>query len=66
MHENVGLQAVDYFLWALQRCYERHEDRFVQLIWPKTECVWDCDSRGDGEGTYYTKEKPLSAAMLGI
>ena len=25
-----GLQAVDYFLWALQRLYERREDRYVE------------------------------------
>jgi len=66
MDENAGLQAVDYFLWALQRCYEKHEDRFIELIWPKCENVWDCDSSGDKEGMHYTKEKPLNAAMLGI
>lgn len=67
-HENAGLQAVDYFLWSVQRCYERKEDRFVRLLWPKVDCVWDCDS-GETNGTkgmYYTKEKPLEAAGLGI
>lgn len=67
-YENAGLQAVDYFLWALQRCYERKEDRFIQLVWDKVECVWDCDCGGaeDPEGIRYTKEKPLEAARLGI
>ena len=27
--EQAGLQAVDYFVWALQRLYERHEERYV-------------------------------------
>ena len=26
-----GLEVVDYFLWALQRFYERREGRYVQL-----------------------------------
>ena len=29
-----GLQAADYFLWALQRLYERREERYVTLLWP--------------------------------
>lgn len=29
--ESAGLQAVDYLLWALQRFYERKEDRYVEL-----------------------------------
>lgn len=67
-HENAGLQVVDYFLWALQRCYERKEDRFIRLLWPKVESVWDCDcgAAADPKGIYYTKEKPLEAARLGI
>ncbi|MCX6376560.1 MAG: DUF3800 domain-containing protein [Armatimonadetes bacterium] len=67
-HENAGLQAVDYFLWALQRCYERREDRFIRLVWSKVESIWDCDCGGadDPKGIYYTKEKPLEAAKLGI
>ncbi len=50
----------------MQRCYEKREDRFIELIRPIRENVWDCDSSGDKEGVYYTKEKPLSAAVLGI
>ncbi|MBK6865977.1 MAG: DUF3800 domain-containing protein [Ideonella sp.] len=29
-----ALQAADYFLWALQRRYERGESRFLELVWP--------------------------------
>lgn len=66
--EYIGLQAVDYCLWALQRCYERGEDRFITNIWPKVGNVWDCDQHGlEDKGVHYTKEKPLSAAdVLGI
>ena len=31
-HECAGLQIVDYYLWALQRLFERAEDRFFQSI----------------------------------
>jgi len=27
-----GLQVADYFLWALQRLYERREERYVELL----------------------------------
>ncbi|MDD2710990.1 MAG: hypothetical protein PHV34_23685 [Verrucomicrobiae bacterium] len=45
-----GLQAVDYFLWALQRVFERHEDRFIQLLWPQCSLIVDMDdTREKGE-----------------
>ena len=60
-----GLQAVDYFLWALQRTFEKHEDRFLQLLWPQCSLVIDADdTREKGYGTYYTKRKPLTTAAL--
>jgi hypothetical protein len=34
-HEQLGLQAVDYYLWAVQRFYERGEERYLQFIWPQ-------------------------------
>jgi hypothetical protein len=61
----VTLQAVDYFLWALQRTFEKNEDRFLTLLWPKCSLVIDVDdTREKGYGTYYTKQKPLTAAAL--
>ena len=33
-HEFGGLQVVDYYLWALQRMYERREDRFFVTVHP--------------------------------
>jgi hypothetical protein len=32
--DHAGLQAVDYYLWALQRFYERGEARYLDFIWP--------------------------------
>lgn len=60
-----ALQAVDYFLWALQRTFEKHEDRFLRLLWPQCSLVIDADdSREKGYGRYYTKQRPLTAAAL--
>ena len=61
----VGLQAVDYFLWALQRLYERREDRFVGLLWPAFSLVHDIDDRREAAyGVYYTQKRPLTATAL--
>jgi hypothetical protein len=55
-----ALQAVDYFLWALQRRYERTEGRFLELIWQKIGLVHAVDEiERAAYGTYYTKKKPL-------
>lgn len=56
---SVCLQAADYFLWALQRFYERGEDRFLQLMWPKVSLVHAVDeTESKPYGEYYTKKKP--------
>ena len=52
---------MDYFLWALQRFYERGEDRYLNLIWPKTAVVHDMDDTRDAKcGVFYTQSKPLT------
>lgn len=56
-----GLQAVDYFLWVLQRLYEREDDRFLSLIWPKARLIMDIDDqRNKGYGEWYSTAKPLT------
>lgn len=58
--ESAGLQAVDYCLWALQRHYERGEDRYIELIWDKVVEIADLDrSAGGRKGVIYNKERPL-------
>jgi hypothetical protein len=65
MVDHAGLQAVDYFLWALQRAYERGEDRFIRLLWEKVSVVQDVDDRRLKEyGRYYTEKHPLTAEVL--
>lgn len=61
----VCLQAVDYYLWALQRFYERREERFLGLIWPQVVEIHDLDRVEEGKrGMFYTKRKPLNLAAF--
>lgn len=61
----VGLQAVDYFVWALQRLFERSEERYVDYLWRAFRLVQDIDDRREtGQGVNYTQKKPLNAAAL--
>ena len=58
-------QAVDYYLWALQRFYERREDRYLELIWPHVGEIHDWDRVAEGRrGVIYTKQKPLTLAAF--
>jgi len=52
------LQVADYCLWALQRCYEKHEARFLQAIWPRVSLVHDVDDPETGRayGTYLNRK----------
>jgi len=63
--EITGLQAVDYFLWALQRLYEKHEGRYLEYIWPQCALINDRDLEGrNGLGVYFARKKPPSLAAL--
>ena len=63
--EHAGLQAVDYFIWALQRLYERGEDRYLTYLWQAFGLVHDLDdTRETHYGVYYTQNKPLTAEAL--
>lgn len=62
-----GLQAADYYLWALQRLYERREERFLTLLWPSFSLVRDLDDTREAQyGTYYTQKRPLTLAALAV
>lgn len=63
--EHAGLQAVDYFIWALQRLYERGEDRYLAYLWRGFGFVHDIDdTRKTPHGVYYTQNNPLTAETL--
>jgi hypothetical protein len=57
--EQPCLQIADYCLWALQRCYERHEPRFLHALWQKVSLIHDVDDpHGKSYGTYLTRKGP--------
>ncbi|MEJ5259321.1 MAG: DUF3800 domain-containing protein [Anaerohalosphaeraceae bacterium] len=45
-HEHAGLQIIDYYLWALQRLYEREEDRFFRLLKSNYRLIIDLVIKG--------------------
>jgi hypothetical protein len=65
----VCLQAVDYFLWALQRFYEpqihpttgevTHQERFFNALWGQVAEIHDIHY-GPSQGTFFTKVNPLT------
>ena len=63
--EHAGLQVVDYFIWALQRLYERGEERYLTYLWKAFGLVHDIDdTRKIHHGVYYTQNHPLTAEVL--
>ncbi|HEY3332808.1 MAG TPA: DUF3800 domain-containing protein [Capsulimonadaceae bacterium] len=60
-----GLQAADYFLWTLQRFYERGEDRYMKALWPRYRMVIDTtDNDRSLAGRHYTQKRPLTLAVV--
>jgi hypothetical protein len=60
-----SLQAADYFLWALQRLYEKREARFWEFVWSKVSLVHDIDDTRNHEyGEYYSQKSPLTLEAL--
>ena len=57
-HASAGLQACDYLLWALQRFYERDEERYLQAMWPKFVRILDLDAPAPK-----TKGKPVHGGV---
>lgn len=63
--ESSGLQAVDYFLWALQRLYERREDRFFVPLARHYRLIMDLDdTRRRPYGEWYSDSNPLTLEKL--
>ena len=68
--QSAGLQACDYLLWALQRFYERGEERYLAATWPIFHRVLDLDapvalSREHGPTTApleFNEKHPLTLA----
>jgi len=60
-----GLQVADYCLWALQRLFEKEEERYLAAIWGKVSLIHDVDdNRKKDYGCYYSKRNPLTLADI--
>lgn len=58
---DAGLQVVDYYLWALQRFYERDEDRYFAAIAGQFKLIMDLDDkRAKDYGRWYSQKDPLT------
>ena len=53
------LQAIDYFLWAVQRMFTKQEDRFYKALEDQIEFVWDLYDTPKYPKNIYTKKNPL-------
>jgi hypothetical protein len=61
-----GLQAVDYYLWAIQRLYERGEDRYFAFLAPQFRLIMDFDDvrMGKRYGRWYSDADPLTREKI--
>ena len=60
-----GLQVIDYYLWALQRMFERGEDRFFHLLPPAYRLIMDLDdTRNKPYGEWYSDSNPLDIKKI--
>jgi len=58
---DVGLQIIDYYLWALQRLIERDEDRYFAAVADQFSLIMDLnDQRIKKYGRWYTAKDPLT------
>jgi Protein of unknown function (DUF3800) len=56
-----GLQAVDYYLWAIQRIYEKLDESYFNIVTSGYSLILDLDdTRKNPYGVYYDKGKPLT------
>lgn len=63
--ESAGLQVADYYLWAIQRMYERQEDRFFRLLESQYRLIRDLDdTRNKPYGEYYKDSNRLELEKI--
>lgn len=56
-----GLQIVDYYLWALQRFYEKGESRYFEYLKNDFRLIMDIDDRRNNDyGEWYSDSNPLT------
>ena len=55
-----GLQAVDYFLWAVHRVYNNKEFRYYNYLQDRVSLIHDLSWGKEYYGTYFSKRNPLT------
>lgn len=64
-HESAGLQVADYYLWALQRMYERKDDEFFERLAPQYRLTMDLDDkRNKPYGEWYSDSNALKLVKI--
>ena len=64
-NEYIGLQIIDYYLWAVQRLYEKGEDRFFQLLANDFRLIMDLDDiRNKDYGEWYSDQNKLDLKKI--
>lgn len=63
---SIGLQVVDYYLWALQRLYERQEDYYFNKCADRYSLIMDIDDKTKRPyGEWYSKRSnPLQLSTI--
>ncbi len=63
--DKIGLQIIDYYLWALQRMFERKEDRYFELLKDNYSLIIDLDDKRKTEyGEYYSSRNRISLKKI--
>lgn len=64
-HQHAGLQAIDYYLWALQRFFERGETRFYEFLQSDFRLIMDLDDKRNNEyGEWYSDKNKLDLKKI--
>lgn len=64
-HESYGLQVIDYYLWALQRLFEKGEDRFYESVKNGYRLIMDLDdTRNKDYGEWYSDSNKLDLKKI--
>ncbi len=63
--EEIGLQVIDYYLWALQRLYEKNDDTFFNSLVQDYSLIIDLDDqRKRDTGEWYSRKNPLTIQKI--
>ena len=58
--EHIGLQIIDYYLWAFQRMLEKNDDSFYNLLKSDYKMIIDIDNKKNHtDGQYYDIRHPF-------